>query len=147
MGSAKEFLDNLIGLWELSGEMGDIELRQSVVGRWTLGGRYIELYFKSTLPSQDDQPQYEAVYYIGYNQENDLFVMHLFDTTEILLTNTVGLGKRVGDEISFQFDYETGPFTNRFVWQQVRGSWKFEQTYLEGGQLRKFATKEMVLKN
>jgi hypothetical protein len=57
------------------------------------------------------------------------------------------MGDRISDEIAFHFDYETGPFTNRFIWQKVSGSWRFELTYLEGGQLRKFASKEMFLKD
>ncbi|MBE9473356.1 MAG: DUF1579 family protein [Chloroflexi bacterium] len=131
MGPAKELLNNLIGRWDLSGQMGETPLQHSVVGRWTLGGTYMELYFQSNLPSQDDQPPYEAVYYIGYNQENDLFVMHLLDTTAVGLSCTVGLGQQQDNEIPFQFTYETGPFTNRFIWEESAGTWKFEQTFLD----------------
>lgn len=144
MDFEKEFLENLVGQWELHGRMGDIVLQQSVEGKWTIGDLFIKLHFTSTLPPVDDQLPYEAIYYIGYNQEYDNYVMHLLDTTQVGITCPVGTAKREGNEIPFQFNYETGPFTNRFIWDPVAGSWGFKLTYFEQDELRTFATKEMV---
>lgn len=76
------------------------------------------------------------------------------DSTKKFLDHLIGLWEmsgqmrdKVGDERAFQFDYEAGPFTNRFIWQQASSSWRFELTYHGGEQLCKFATKEMVLMN
>jgi len=141
---ATELLDKLVGDWDLTGRMGEIPLQQAVVGKRTLGELFVELYFKSTLPAPVGQKPYEAVYYIGYNDENDLFVMHLLDTFGVGLSCIVGIGKQEGNTIPFVFDYEDGPFTNRFIWDETADAWRFEQTYLKNGQVHTFATKEMV---
>jgi hypothetical protein len=147
MSLASEFLDKLIGQWDLSGQMGQTPLRQSVEGRWTLGGLFVELYIKSTLPAPAGQKPYEAVYYIGYNEKNDLYVMHLLDTFGVALPYIWGVGKRAGDSIPFVFEYEGGPFTNLFIRDDARDEWRFELTYLQDGQIRTFATKRMVRKS
>ena len=115
MGPAKELLNNLVGRWDLSGQMGETPLQHSVVGRWTLGGMY-----------------------------NDLYTIHLLDTTELALSCIVGTAKRDGDELPFQFNYESGPFINRFLWDQLSESWRHELMYLEQGQQRTFANKRII---
>lgn len=144
MTEAHDFLDKLVGAWALTGRMGEIALCQSVEAQWRLGGLFVEMYFKSTLPAQDGRLPYEAVYYIGYNEENDVYVMHLLDTFGVGLACTVGVGKRAGDRIPFVFEYEGGPFTNTFIWEEAAGSWSFEQTYLKDGEPHTFASKRMV---
>lgn len=144
MQDVSDFLDKLVGQWDLSGQMGDIPLRQSVDGKWTLGDLFIELYFKSTLPPQAGRKLYEAVYHIGYNEENDRYVMHLLDTFGVALTCSVGIGKRKGNSIPFVFDYAEGPFTNRFSWDESSDAWTFKQAYLQDGQSHTFATKHMT---
>src|SRR5438067_12301176 len=37
------FLDRMTGRWHLSGEMGDIPLRQDVQAEWVLGSLYVEM--------------------------------------------------------------------------------------------------------
>ncbi len=142
--SAHEYLDRLAGKWSLNGTMGTTPLQQAVEGQWVLGDRFIQLYFKSTLPAPENQAPYEALYHIGYNAENDVYVMHLLDTFGVSVNCIAGLGKREGDSVPFVFAYETGPFTNRMTWQAASESWVFEQTYLQDGVAQVFATKQMV---
>lgn len=144
MEAATGFLDKLVGHWQLEGQMGDVPLRQSVEGKWTLGGLFVELYFKSTLPAPDGQKPYEAVYYVGYNAENAVYVLHLLDTFGVAQSCTVGLGQKEGDSIPFVFDYGGGPFTNRFTWDATKSEWSFELTDWREGRARSFATKRMV---
>lgn len=144
MQAASDFLNNLVGQWELTGQMGETPLRQSVDAGWTLGGLFVQMYFKSTLPAPAGHKPYEAVYYIGYNEQNDVYVMHLLDTFGVGTSCIVGVGRREGDSIPFVFDYEGSPFTNRFSWDAASGAWTFEQTSLEAGNVRTFATKRMT---
>ena len=139
-----QFLGKLVGEWELTGQMGQVPLKQAVEAKWTLGGLFVEMYFRSLLPPPDGRRLYEAVYFIGYNEESDLYIMHLLDTFGVALACHVGTGRRDGDAIPFIFPYDGGPFTNRFVWNGASGSWSFEQSYIEDGAPRTFATKEMV---
>jgi hypothetical protein len=113
MGPAKELLNNLVGRWNLSGQMGETPLQKSVVGRWTLGGMY-----------NDFHP------FAGY-----------YRTSSFLYSWN---GQRDRDELPFQFNYESGPFINRFIWDQLSESWRHELMYLEQGQQRTFADKRMI---
>lgn len=143
MVEGKDFLNNLVGSWELTGQMGETPLRQNVECRWSLGGLYVEMRFKSTLPASQDQLPYEAVYFIGYNPVSDRYVMHLLDTSGVPLICTVGIGLQEANAIPFVFEYEGGPFTNRFVWDSQNQIWRFELTFLQDGQERVFAVKAM----
>ncbi len=138
------FLNHLVGQWELTGQMGEVPLQQAVTAKWTLGGLFVEVYCRSTFPSPAGEKPYEAVYYIGYNDKKDLYVMHLLDTFGVAIPYTAGTGRREGDTIPFIFNYSTGPFTNLFIWDQQKDEWLFELTYFEGGAVRTFATKRMV---
>jgi hypothetical protein len=141
---AREYLAHLIGSWDLEGQMGETPLRQQVECRWTLGGLFVEVYCKSVLEEPPGVRAYEAVYHIGYNAEHDRFAMRLLDTTGVALTCAVGVGKREGSAIPFVFDYHSGPFTNRFLWNEEEDSWLMELTASNGEQSELFATKKMT---
>ena len=143
MVDEKTFLDQLTGVWELSGQMGDVPLRQRVDAEWTLGGHFVKMYFTSTTGEGNPTSDYEAVYHIGFNPSESTFVMHLLDTTEIPLECAMGRGQREGNEIAFTFRYGETDFINRFIWHPDRDSWRFEQTFDEMGEKRVFALKEM----
>ncbi len=142
--AAAAFLDHLVGHWELTGQMGQTPLRQIVEARWRLGGLFVELYFKSLLPTPDGRPPYEAVYFVGYSDASDQYTLHLLDTFGVSGDCHVGRARRAGEALPFVFQYASGPFTNRFQWEADGPAWSFEQTYLQAGQTRVFATKRMV---
>jgi hypothetical protein len=45
MAANDEFLDQLVGSWDLRGQMGSTALHQAVEGRWVLDGLFVELHF------------------------------------------------------------------------------------------------------
>ena len=144
MNTSAEFLYRLVGQWDLTGQMGTTPLQQVVSAGWTLEGRFVELHFASTLPASESQPPYQAVYFIGYDEQDDTYVLHLLDTFGAGYSRVIGLGKRDGDTIPFVFQYADGPFTNRFIWESTTQSWVFELTYEQAGQVHAFATKRMT---
>lgn len=144
MNTSMEFLNRLIGQWKLTGQMGTTLLQQAVTVKWTLEGRFVELHFKSTLPASESQPPYEAIYFIGYDEQDDAYVMHLLDTFGAGYSRFIGIGKRDGDTILFVFQYANGPFTNRFTWESTTQSWDFELAYEQDGKVHTFATKRMT---
>ena len=139
-----EFLNRLIGQWELTGQMGPTTLRQSVSVQWVLDGRFVELHFASTLPASEGQPRYQAIYFIGYDEPDDTYVLHLLDTFGAGYSRVIGLGRRDADTIPFTFSYADSPFTNRFIWEADTQTWAFELTYEQAGQVQPFATKRMT---
>lgn len=138
------FLAHLIGQWDLTGQMGDTPLRQAVGARWTLGGLFVEMTCRSVLPAAEGEQPYEAVYHIGYNGDHDCYVLHLLDTFGVPISCVAARGRREGDSIPFVFDYDSGPWTYRFTWQRESGAWSCLQTYREDGQVKTFATKQLL---
>jgi hypothetical protein len=124
--------------------MGQVPLVQEVVAEWTLGGTFLRMVFRSITPDDNPTSGYEAVYHIGFNEAEQLFVMHLLDTTEVPTACVVGLGRREGNRIGFLFAYGETAFTNALSWQPERDTWRFLQTYEEDGETKTFATKEMT---
>lgn len=139
-----DFLNHLVGQWRLTGMMGDVTLQQKVTAKWVLGGTFLWMYFTSTTPEDNPTAGYEAVYHLGFNEAEQIFVMHLLDTTEVPTECVMGRGKREGNSIPFVFEYGTTNFCNTFVWHPERDSWSFRQTYEEDGTSKTFATKEMT---
>ena len=144
--SSAEFLDHLIGHWELTGQMGNTHLQQAVTAQWVLGHCFVELHFTSTIPTPESQPPYQATYFIGYDEKDNTYIMHLLDTFGAGYSRVIGLGKRDINTISFIFQYPEGPFVNRFIWEPDTQSWTFELTYEKDGQIHGFATKRMTRK-
>ncbi|MFZ0548654.1 MAG: hypothetical protein WAM60_24605, partial [Candidatus Promineifilaceae bacterium] len=116
---------------------------QAVSVKWVLEGSFVKLHVTSTLPPSENQPPYQAIYFIGYDERDDTYVMHLLDTFGAGYSRVIGLGKRDGNTIPFVFQYTDTPFTNRLIWESGTQSWKFEQTYEQHGQVHTFATKHM----
>lgn len=139
-----DFLDNLSGRWLLTGMMGEVELRQEVASRWVLGRKFMQMDFHSIAQRENPTASYEAVYHVGYNRQEGLYVLHLLDTTEIPIECTVGLGRRVGQSIPFRFAYDDAIFTNTFTWQPEQSMWRFLQMFESQGATKTFATKEMT---
>lgn len=144
MGDAHEFLDRLVGEWMLTGEMGEVELRQRVRARWVLGGQYLWMHCRSETAPDNPTAEYESIYHFGYNQAEDLYVMHLLDTTEVPTTCILGRANRVADRLPFVFDYGTIEFVNELRWHPDRDGWSFHQTYEEDGEMKTFARKELA---
>ena len=144
MEEDRSFLDNLIGDWVLTGFMGNVKLQQDVEARWVLGHRYVSMYFNSTTPEDNPTSNYEALYHIGFNTDENLYVFHLFDTSDVPIKCDMGLGKREGNRIPFLFDYDGTNFFNILIWHPDERKWTFVQEYEEDGKIKLFAKKSMV---
>lgn len=118
-----EFLDPLVGSWALTGTMGETELRQKVDAQWVVQGRFLRVHFMQEVQVPEDQPLYEAVYMLGYDDGSDQYVMHSFDTFGAGYSRTVGVGSRHGDSVEFLFEYQSALFSNTFSWNQENMEW------------------------
>jgi hypothetical protein len=136
------FLDKLAGSWTLTGNMGLTELRQKVNARWVIQGQFLEVHCIEEGTVTQDQPLYEAVYMLGYDEESEVYSMHLFDTFGARFAQTVGNGKRRNDSIEFLFEYPNSLFSNTFTWNQDTGVWEMLlRQQEENGEWKVFAKK------
>jgi hypothetical protein len=140
-----DLLNNLIGRWSLTGKMGDTSLYQEVDARWVLRELFVEMRFTPVRVGEGGNPDYEALYLIGYDKKNGEYILHLFDTFGVTSKPVPGIGLRKDTSVRFRFDYTVGPWFNTFTWDPIRKSWKntitFEQK--DGGE-ETFAVKELT---
>lgn len=139
-----DFLDHLVGNWDLNGRMGDKILLQKAVGRWVLKGLFVELRFRAVQVGKEGNPSYEAIYLIGYDDNAGNYVLNLFDTFGVTSRPVPGLGKRGGNTIRFVFSHDAGPFVNAFTWHPKECSWTMLLTSEENGKTKVFAEKQMT---
>ncbi|MDF1500975.1 MAG: hypothetical protein P1P76_10945 [Anaerolineales bacterium] len=109
--------------------MSDIELQQDVLARWILNETYLWAHCRSTAPEDNPTAEYEAIYHIGFNREQKLFVLHLLDSTEVPVDFVVGRGVLEDDRIVFRFDYEDTPFLFEFAWDPQERRWDLLQIF------------------
>ncbi len=140
---ADDFLDRLVGSWDLTGTMGSTALHQRVEGQWVLQGRFLQMRFVEEGPASGKGP-YEAIYMLGYDSQDGKYVLHLFDTFGATYSRTVGIGTRRGDSVEFLFEYPSGRFSNTFTWDKPAGQWTMLLRQKEGdGEWKVFATKTL----
>jgi hypothetical protein len=53
---------------------------------------------------------------IGYDNMSERYVVHWIDVFGVRFSETLGYGKRVGNEIDFIFEYPDGPFRTNLIW-------------------------------
>jgi hypothetical protein len=140
-----EFLGYLAGSWSLTGTTGSAELRQRVNARWVVQNRFLQVHFLAEVLASQGRPRYEAVYMLGYDDESQEYVLHLFDTFGASYARTLGIGVRRGDSVEFIFQYPKGQFSNTFSWDREKGTWKMLLRQRgDGGDWESFATKTLV---
>jgi hypothetical protein len=143
MDDSQAFLSRMVGSWDLTGEMGNVPLRQEVEARWVLGNRYVEMRCRSVLPSDPGMQPYEAIYLIGHHAASAQYVLHLFDTFGVALHPVPGIGVQEGNSIPFIFAYDQGPFLNRFTWDSEMDTWEHELVDQSEESPRLFARKRL----
>jgi hypothetical protein len=138
-------LNNLVGRWSLTGKMGDTALYQEVNAKWVLRESFVEIRFSPARVGEGGNPDYEALYLIGYDKKTNEYVLHLFDTFGVTSKPVPGIGTRKDNLIRFKFDYTVGQWYNTFTWDPAQRSWKNMITYeRKDGSEGPFAVKELI---
>ncbi len=117
---------------------------QDVRARWVLRDLFLEVSFSSVKPGTDGNPDYEALYLMGYDQKEDKYILHLFDTYGVSAKPVPGIGVRDDDSIKFRFDYSIGLWLNVFTWKPEKRSWLNTITYQKDERTVIFAEKELL---
>src|SRR5262245_8607551 len=75
-GLQDEFLDRLVGDWDLTGSVGTRAVRNSVTARWVLGHQFVRMEMTDVARP----PTYEALVMVGYDAERKRYVAHWCDS-------------------------------------------------------------------
>ena len=139
-----DFLNRLVGSWNLTGTMGLTELRQKVDARWVIQDCFLEIHCIQEGSVSPDQTPYEAIYMLGYESQTGEYLMHLFDTFGASYAQTVGTGTRHDDAVEFLFEYPNGLFSNTFTWNRETEGWEMLlRQREESGEWKVFARKTL----
>lgn len=126
--------------------MGDVSLYQEVNAKWVLRELFVEMRFSPIRAGEEGNPDYEALYLIGYDKKTNEYVLHLFDTFGVTSKPVLGIGIRKDNSIRFKFDYTVGPWYNTFTWNPDQKTWKNMIMYeRKDGSEGTFAVKELTL--
>jgi len=140
-----DLLNNLVGRWSLTGKMGDTSLYQEVEARWVLRELFVEMRFTPVRIGEEGNPDYEALYLVGYDKKTTEYVLHLFDTFGVTSKPVPGIGTRKDNSVRFKFDYTVGRWFNTFTWDPGQKSWKNVITYEQkDGSEGTFAVKDLT---
>lgn len=116
-----EFLDKLIGQWDLNGTIGTRKVANHFSAAWVLNHQFIELSFIDLAKPQT----YFAKVLIGFDCKRSLYIAHWMDSFGAASSETLGYGKKTGDKIVLEFNYPDGLMQNTFSYDSKNNSWQF----------------------
>ena len=116
-----DFIDQLVGRWKIIRQIRGKEVQNTLTAEWVLNHQFLQLHMKDAA----DPPQYEAIILIGCAHADQQYIIHWCDTFGGKFSAR-GKGKRNGNSIEFQFDYDDGPFFNTFTWDENAKAWTFK---------------------
>lgn len=135
-------LDRSTGRWLLQGTIAGRETTHDVRSQWVLAHKYIQIHEVSREKNEDGDPVYEAIVYIGWDEQLNRYQCLWLDVTGGggLSANAIGHGMRDGNSIAFLFKGGDGSlFHTTFAYDEGTGSWRWIMDGEENGKLTPFA--------
>jgi hypothetical protein len=119
------FVDHLAGNWKIDGELVGRPAHHDVRAEWVLNHQFLRIEEKTSADAPKSESRYDAVWFLGYDDVRKRYVLHLMDVYGARYSETLGYGKREGDEIRFVFEYPDGPFHTTFRWIAEKNLWEW----------------------
>jgi len=130
-------LERLAGTWVLRGTLAGKTTTHDVTVEWMLGHQYLRLQERARELDARGQSQYEALVLLGWDAAAGAYQCLWLDTTGGggLAPQSIGLGKRTGEAIPFQFRERDGrlSFTNTFAYDQAADAWTWALDNVQDG--------------
>lgn len=133
-------MGRLAGSWRMTGTMGTKPQDYAVQVDWIMNHQFLQFAMKDRITP----PQYEATFFLGYDNASERYVAHLIDVFGGRWSETLGYGRREGNSVRFVFEYPEGPFHTVFT-LEPNGDWRVDMTEkAASGQWRDFAHYRLV---
>lgn len=133
-------LDKMVGHWTMSGKLLGKPATHTVDVEWVLNHQFLEIHEVGPIDPKTGKPDYEAMPMIGYDNMSERYVAHWIDVYGGRFSETLGYGKRTGNEIDLVFEYPDGPFHTNLIWDEAHGQWHWQMTQkTASGQWKPFA--------
>lgn len=129
-------LDRLTGAWIMKGVVGTDSVTYEAVGSWVLNHQFFNL----KMTEISNPPKYEAIIYIGFNNQKKKLIIHWLDHFGGDFSETAGYGNQLENTISLYFDYPDGMFRDFLKYDQITDQWYLlAESYNKKGEWIKFA--------
>ncbi|HTY84329.1 MAG TPA: hypothetical protein VMB19_08920 [Silvibacterium sp.] len=134
-------LDHLAGRWVLDGMIAGKHVTHDVDAEWVLDHHYLRVHEVSREKTNLGKPQYEALVFIGWNEESKQYGCVWLDVFGGLSPLSIGMGTPKENEIAFVFKDEKGTvsLTNDFVHNPKLDTWEWRIDNIENGTAKPFA--------
>ncbi len=119
-----DLFEHLAGKWRLVGARGNEAVDHTVEVDWVLNHQFLRIHEKAVAPAKSGLV-YEAMVFVGRDNRSDRYVAHWIDVFGGRWSETLGYGRRDGDEVEFVFEYPDGPFRTAFRWDPATKSWRW----------------------
>ena len=141
-----DLVDHLLGEWALTGQVMGRAAHHSVQAEWMLNHQFLRIHEKTAADAPASETPYEAIWFLGYDNVRQSYVLHLMDVFGARYSETLGYGTRDGNAIRFIFEYPGGPFYTTFRWAPETNSWQWllEQKDPKTGKWTNFADLKLV---
>jgi hypothetical protein len=130
-------LERLAGTWVLRGTLAGKTTTHDVTVAWELGHQYLTLRERAREVDAQGRSQYEALVLLGCDAATSEYQCLWLDTTGGggLAPQFLGLGKRSGEAIPFQFRDRDGrlSFTNTFAYDKATDTWTWALDNVQDG--------------
>ena len=117
-------LENMVGNWDLTGTAMKRPAHHTLEVKWILNHQFLQVHELSATNAAG-QLEYEALPTIGYDNASERYVAHWLDVYGGRFSETLGYGRRNGNQINFVFEYPDGPFHTDFVWVPEKKEWEW----------------------
>lgn len=139
--SEHPLLDRMVGRWVLRGTIARRSVVHDIEADWVLARHYIRVHEISREKNSAGQPEYEALVFIGWNENSKKYGCVWLDVTGGLSTASIGTASESENKLPFAFRNEKGDvdLTNTFTYDQKDGAWEWRIDNHEKGVPREFA--------
>jgi hypothetical protein len=134
-------LDHLAGKWLMRGSVGTQATTHEFDAEWVIQHHYLRFREVSQEKNEKGEPKYDAIVYIGWNENPKRYACVWLDVFGGLATESIGVATPNENELSFVFTDEHGEtsFTNTFVYDPKTNTWENRLDNIVKGQVKPFA--------
>ena len=119
------FVDHLAGAWKVEGTLVGQRAHHTVIAEWVLNHQFLRIEEKTSPDAPKTESSYDSLWFLGYDDVSERYVLHLMDIFGGRFSETLGYGTRNGNEIRFIFEYPDGPFHNTMRWVPEKETWEW----------------------
>lgn len=132
-------LDKLAGNWLLTGTIMGKQTTHDVAADWVVDHQYLRIHEVSREKNSQGQPEYEAMVFVGWDQNAAQYVCIWLDTYGGMNETSLGRAKRTGDVIPFLFKDKDSTFHTQFIYHPEADDWEWRMDSEEKGGMKPFA--------